>query len=193
MTRAETPFKNVTPVDVQLASAYYPLLVEVARQRACITYGDLVARAKARHPGNPVVQKALAVSTGRRLDVVRQFTRARGLPDLTSLVINGAKGECGGGFTRSFDPVRVRKEVFAFDWEAVVPEFQGFVEEAMRAAKPQKRVPESKALEVMAEHYQQHKHELPASIRQHRELLVEMIMEGFTAEEAFAHVLNATA
>ena len=189
MNAAENFFSNVTLIDVQLASAYYPLLVDVARTRSRVTYGDLVERAKAAYPGNPVVQRAIAVSTGRRLDVVRQFTRARALPDLTSLVINAGKGECGVGFTRSFDPVAAREEVFAFDWSAVVPEFQGFVKDVERATQPRKRVKEKVALEIMASHYKGHKAQYPASVREHRELIIELIMEGFPVEQAFAQAL----
>jgi hypothetical protein len=42
----------------------------------------------------------------------------------------------------------------------------------------------------MAEHYKQHKSTLPAEVRNHRELIVELIMEGFPPEEAFAQCLR---
>ena len=99
----QSQYAKVTLVDVQLASAYYPLLVDLAKHKHCVTYGELVDKAKAEYPDRQVVQRAIAVSTGRRLDVVRMFTTERNLPDLTSLVINKGSGECGIGFTRSFD------------------------------------------------------------------------------------------
>jgi hypothetical protein len=181
----QSQYSNVTLVDVQLASSYYPLLVDLARHKHCLTYGELVKRAKENYSDRPVVQKAIAVSTGRRLDVVRMFTSVRELPDLTSLVINKESGECGIGFTRSFDPKAAREEVFSFDWSAVTTDFDGFVKHAETAIKPRKPVKEAKALELMSTHYQQNKANLPPSIRESREQIVELIMEGFSPEEAF--------
>lgn len=177
---------NATPVDVQLASAYYPLLVEVARQRTTITYGELVKRAKKAYPDNDTVQKAIPVSTGRRLDVVRQFTRPRGLPDLTTLVINQNRRECGPGLPRNIDPDAGRKEVFAYDWSAEIPEFQGYVTAVERAIRPRAQIGKDAAEHLMWRYYKEHKEELPASIKESRELIVEIIMEGLGADEAFA-------
>lgn len=72
------------------------------------------------------------MSAGRRLDFVRAFTRQRDFPDLTALVVNKTTGECGIGFTRSFDPEDARTRVLAFNWEGVSEEFSGAVMEAMR-------------------------------------------------------------
>ncbi|MEI8158681.1 MAG: hypothetical protein WCH60_17595 [Burkholderiales bacterium] len=181
----QSQYTNVTLVDVQLASSYYPMLVDLAKHKHCLTYGELVERAKVEYPDRAVVQKAIAVSTGRRLDVVRMFTSDRELPDLTSLVINKGSGECGVGFTRSFDPKAAREEVFAFDWNAVTTDFDGFVKHTETAIKPRKPVKEAKALELMSTHYQLNKANLPPSIRESREQVVELIMEGFSPEEAF--------
>jgi hypothetical protein len=129
-TRGQDPMKSpsVTAVDLELAAIYYPILVEKARLKLCITYGELVDLAKNLHPDNPVIQNALAISTGRRLDVVRMFTSAHGLPDLSSLVINGLSGECGSGFTRNFDPESARNQVFNFNWQMVPSPFFDFIE-----------------------------------------------------------------
>lgn len=178
-------YTNVTLVDVQLASFYYPLLVDLAKHKHCLTYGELVERAKEKYPDRPVVQKAIAVSTGRRLDVVRMFTSERELPDLTSLIINKESGECGVGFTRNFDPKAAREKVFSFDWSVVTTDFDGFLKHTETAIKPRKPVKEAKARELMSTHYQQHKAKLPPSIRESREKIVELIMEGFSPEEAF--------
>lgn len=185
MGAAEGFYANVTLTDVLLASAYYPILVDLAKHKHCLTYGELVERAKAEYPERPIVQKAIAVSTGRRLDVVRMFTSERQLPDLTSLVINKGSGECGSGFTRHFDPVTARERVFEFDWSTVSLEFAGFVKSTEVAVKPRKKVKEPRARELMATFYQQHKAILPAVVRDRRDVIVELIMEGFAEEEAF--------
>lgn len=182
----QSQYTNVTLIDVQLASSYYPLLVDLAKHKHCLTYGELVSRAKEKYPEDSVVQNAIAVSTGRRLDVVRMFTSERELPDLTSLVINKGSGECGVGFTRSFDPRTARDDVFSFDWSVVTTDFDGFVKYTKTAIKPRKPIKETKALELMSTHYQKNKDSLPPSIRESREQIVELIMEGFSPEDAFA-------
>jgi len=182
-------YANVTLTDVQLASAYYPILVDLARHKHCLTYGELVERAKQEYPDRSVVQKAIAVSTGRRLDVVRAFTEDRGLPDLSALVINKGTGECGVGFTKSFDPVATREQVFAYDWSNVSVDFDGFIKVTEAEIAPRKRVKESKALEMMAAYYRTHKDSLPRNVREHRELIIELIMEGFAPDQAFAQAL----
>lgn len=189
----ESFYANVTLTDVQLASSYYPILVDVAKHKHCLTYGELVERAKAEYPDRAVVQKAIAVSTGRRLDVVRIFTAARDLPDLTSLVINKGSGECGTGFTNHFDPQAAREKVFAFDWSTATLDFDGFVKTTESAITPRMKVKEGKALQLMAAYYREHKASLDPSIRAQRELIVELIMEGFPEEEAFKQAARVDA
>lgn len=85
---------NITLNDVQLARAYYPILIDLAKHKHCLTYGELVNKAKEMYPDLEYVKNAIAVSTGRKLDVVRLFTVEENLPDITSLIINQDKGEC---------------------------------------------------------------------------------------------------
>jgi hypothetical protein len=189
----ESLYKNITLTDVQLASAYYPILVDLARHKHCLTYSDLVLRAKEAYPDKQVVQSAIAVSAGRRLDVVRLFTAERDLPDLTCLVINKGSGECGIGFTRHFDPKLARDKVFAFDWGVVSTDFDWFVKEAEARVKPRKKIKEAQALSMMADYFRDHRATLPVTIREQRELIVEMLMEGFSPEEAFGQAASNVA
>ena len=182
----DSPIDRATLIDVQLATAYFPILVDFARSSQLVTYGDLVEKAKATYPNDPVVQRAIAVSTGRRLDIVREFTIQQELPDITSLVISQGTGECGIGFTRTFDPVAVRGTVFAFDWSNVTLAFSGFVAQRTTRLKPRKKVKEETALQLMSSYFYANRSTLPAVVRNHREYIVERIMEGLTPEEAFA-------
>ncbi len=182
-------YANITLTDLQLAAAYYPILIGLAKSKQQVTYGDLVDMAKSIYTGNSVVQSAIAVSAGRRLNVVRMFTRERGLPDITSLVVGKSKGECGDGFTRSFDPVAVRETVFSFDWSGVSSDFDGFVASAEVAIKPRKRIKEPEAAKNMYDYYNNNRNSLPQWIEDHRDVLIDLIMEGFSAEEAFIQVV----
>lgn len=190
---------RITETDLDLASAYYPLLVQIAKNKQRLTYGELVARAKTRYPNQQVVQNALAVSTGRRLDVVRKFTSANGYPDLTSLVINQGSGECGVGFTRSFNPETARDAVFAFDWSTAKTGFGVFLDgirTTLQQPKPVKvktktKVNLQKARELMYDYYKLHKNNLPSSISKKSDLIVNLIMTGLSPEEAFTQALQS--
>ena len=188
----ESLYRNNTLNDVQLAAAYYPILIDLAKHKHCLTYSELVERAKAEYPNNKTVQNAIAVSTGRKLDVVRLFTSERGMPDLSSLIINKSRGECGLGFTKSFDPIEAREKVFAFDWNTAITDFDGFINYTKKAITPRKRIKRNPALIMMSEFYNTHKAQFAPSIVEKRELIIEMIMEGFSAADAFAQASKDT-
>lgn len=182
-------YQNITLNDVQLAAIYYPLLIDLAKHKHCLTYGELVEQAKDIYPDLEYVQNAIAVSTGRKLDVVRIFTAERNLPDVTSLIINKNQGECGVGFTDHFDPKVVRDEVYAYDWSNVSTEFDMYIKKAEQYAKPKKRIKRPEALKLMSAYYQANKNDLPASVKDKREDIIILLMEGFSQEEAFNQVL----
>ncbi|NRB38352.1 MAG: hypothetical protein HRU20_07765 [Pseudomonadales bacterium] len=181
-------YKNITLNDVQLAAAYYPILIELAKHKHCLTYGKLVDQAKEMHPDLEYVQNAIAVSAGRKLDVVRIFTSERDMPDVSSLIINKGQGECGSGFTDYFDPEAARTEVYAYDWSEVSTEFDVYIEAAEKNAIPKKLRKRPEALSLMSSYYKNNKANYPASIKDLREEILILLMEGFTEREAFDQV-----
>lgn len=187
---SESLYKNITLNDVQLAAAYYPILIDLAKHKHCLTYGELVERAQGIYPDKEYVQNAIAVSTGRKLDVVRIFTCERDLPDVTSLIINKNHGECGTGFTDHFNPEEARKEVYAYDWSEVTTEFDLYIESAAKQVTPRKRRKRPEALTLMSEFYKENKDKYPASIKDKREDIIILLMEGFSPEESFKQVLS---
>jgi hypothetical protein len=52
---------------------------------------------------------------------------------------------------------------------------------------------ETEALQLMSAYYQAHRSELSPQVRKHRELLVELLMEGMSPEDAFNMVLKSDA
>ncbi len=178
---------NITETDLAIASALYPVMVECARQSPPkkLTYGQLLDEAQERFPEIEAVQRAIPISLGRRLDVVRMFLNEHALPDLTSLIVNADTGEVGSAF--GADPVHVREQVAAFDWSTVSEEFvlhiEGLRNTAMARARPKRKRDEAKKL--MSAHYQQHRATLPKDIEAHRELIIELLIDGLSVEEAF--------
>jgi hypothetical protein len=187
-TTEKSNYANLTNIDLEVASIYYPILIAKAKSGSTVTYGELVQLAKELHPGNVTIQNAIPVSIGRRLDVVRIFTNERSLPDVTSLVINASTK-----VPSQPRLIAVQSSVFAFDWTNVKVEFDGFIERTKIVIKPRKKVKESEALQLMSEHYQANKLGLPKNVREYRELIIELIMEGFLPEDAFAQAMEPAA
>ena len=52
-----------------------------------------------------------------------------------------------------------------------------------------KKVKEQEALDVMGAHYQKNRDAMPASVRNQRALILELLMEGVPVEEAFAKAM----
>ena len=80
--------------------------------------------------------------------------------------------------------------MFDFDWSAVATEFGGFIKQTEVATKRRKTVKEAVALAAMSAHFREHQAALPARIREQRQAIIEMIMEGFSPEEAFERGLR---
>jgi len=187
----ESLYQNITLNDVQLAAAYYPILINAAKHKHCLTYGELVDKAKEENPDKLVVQNAIATSAGRKLDVVRLFTSERGLPNVTSLVISKQKGECGAKFTENFDPEKERNQVYQYNWEEVSTDFDLYIEDTKKTATPRKKRTRESALKLMSTHYSENKQSYPASIKEKREEIIAALMEGLEVEECFKQVISA--
>jgi hypothetical protein len=186
-------YKNVTQNDVYLASAYYPILVKLAKEKKILTYSDLVEKAKTEHPSDAVVMKAIAISTGRKLDVVRIFTTESDLPDLTSLIISKASitGESSGipGKRYPGDPKKSKDEVFAYDWSTVSDDFDVYVTETVKIITPRTRRTKDEAASLRHAFYKENERSLPIWSGKDKEfirvIIDELLMEGFSPEEAF--------
>ena len=186
----ESLYKNITLNDVQLASAYYPILIDLAKNKQRMSYGELVEKAKEIYPDKEYVQNAIAVSTGRKLDVVRIFASERALPDVTSLIINKNQGECGTGFTNHFNPENARSEVYEYDWSGVSNDFDIYIQKAEKEVKPKARLNRAQALIIMSSYYKENQVSLPSSIKEKRDEILTMLMEGISAEDSFGLAMN---
>lgn len=178
---------NITETDLAVASALYPVLVDCARQEPArkLTYGDLLGEAQRRFPGNDAIQSAIPISLGRRLDVVRIFLAGKKLPNLTGLVVNAGTGEVGSAF--GANPEQVRAEVADFDWSSVSGEFDlhiaGLREKAAARSRP--KLSRDAAKKIMSEYALANRGTLPKLVSLRRELIIEFLCEGLSAEDAF--------
>lgn len=132
-----------TAVDLHLASCYYPVLLELARNRQTLTYQQLVEVVQQRHPGDSKVQKMIPVRSGRILGVIYHFAERHGLPRISTLIVKTTGdsqhgGDCGIGVSSHLDCASEREQCFAFDWEGHVPMFSKFITETRSAIEMNK-------------------------------------------------------
>ena len=186
MALPDGQFQNITLLDIQLARIYLPILVKCAREGRTCTYTELVDEAKAGHVSNADVQKAIPVSTGRRLEVIRLYCKSEDLPDLASLVIGKNSGECGSFYLKHFDPVSARAAVFAMDWNRLLPDIDGYFEYTTTKITPRTIRKAETARQLMSDYFKENRTRLPQSIVSQREQILQMLVEGFDPEEAFA-------
>ena len=104
----------------------------------------------------------------------------------------GSEGECGSGFTDHFNPEEARKEVYSYDWSEVSTEFDIYIESVAKQATPRKRRKRPEALALMSEYYKENKDNYPASVKDKREDIIVLLMEGFSPEESFQQALQLT-
>jgi hypothetical protein len=188
MSQIAPLYPNVTERSLRLASLLLPILVECAKQGKRISYGDLVERAQATYPDNSEIRSAIPRSSGRILDVIRTFCLRRGVPDLASIVVQRGTTVPGPNYVGLAQASELQREAFAFNWEADVVVFEAEVVEAIRISK-RKPLSEAAARDVLFTYFKENEARLPASIRNHREKIVVLLMEGFDAQKAFEMAL----
>lgn len=181
--------KTITDLDLELASAFYPVLVEKAGDVKKLSYNDLKRAAESKFPTlADEINRCTDQAVGRRLEVIRLFTEDKGYPDLSCLVVNRQTGECGIGFDG--DPDEERSKVAAHDW-STVEEFTARVKSIAQsmARKYAPRLSEAEAIAIMSDHARLVGHHKIVPMAQ-RNQIIELIRSNVGAAEAFARVLS---
>jgi hypothetical protein len=177
-----------TKIDLELASVYYTILVDRCKDgdKSDISYGELVDIAKEKRPENASVANAIPLSTGRRLGVIRYFVSKKGLPDLTCLVVRQNTRTNGEPYLREFDSQIEHVRVFEKDWTTVTSDFNYFIEEAIKIVTRRNKRSRKEAEQLNYSFYKENKHLLTPNIADYKEEIVEMLMDEFAVEDAFA-------
>lgn len=146
---------KITTIDVHLAQVFYEVLLDHARAAPgrSLRYKEALRRAKTIHVDDDVVQSAVPVSMGRRLDVIVQFVKEHQLPPLTCLAVNetGLPGA-------SYKPVNRTWQadldaVAAFDWAPWQGRWNLHVAKEMKSVRPFQRRKEEDASQMIFESF----------------------------------------
>ena len=185
-----------TDLSLHLASLFYPILIETAKNKTVLTYKELIELAKQRHPNDTDIQKMIPVRTGRVLGVIFDFAEQAKLPRISTLIV-GRKGECGEGIKNKFDCEQERQICYAFNWEAKLPEFWDHIHKAKaaNAIRLQKtiKISKVKASEIMWEFYTANRSNLAPEVRNFRDHIIEQLCAGFAPTEVYGPYLKKSA
>jgi hypothetical protein len=179
---------RTTPTDAHLARIFYDILLEQAQHHPgqAIRYKEVLERARRSHPKDEVVQSAIPVSIGRRLEVIVQFMREHQLPPLTCLAVNESR-QPGA----SYRPVNGSWQadmgaVSAHNWSQWRGKWDIHIERARKAALPLKRRKEQQARNLVHEAYLAQR--VPRLSHDEKEQLVELLRDGLSVEDAMAEL-----
>lgn len=173
----------LTETDLEMASLFYPPLVDLGRRNEMRSYKAFLGEVQGLHPDNARLARAVPLNVGRRLEVIRMFTRSRGYPDLGCLIVSEATGEPGSGYDG--DVAQERAKIAAFDWSTVEQEFGLEVQERKKAiAKRPKRGREA-ALKLMSDYFQVNKAMYDKAVIERRDRLIDLLMNGEEVDDAF--------
>ena len=167
-----------TLLDVQLARLLFPLLAEMAKGNASSTPQQFLHLAQTRYLDDRRVGQLIPLRVDRILAVIRVFTEANGLPDLTRTVLAH----------RQDLPSLIEHEqpsCFGFDWASVTTDFNLYGAAAERALTPKTWLGRETATRVMSEYFFEHREQYGQVMRYSREVLIDNLVGGMGVAEAF--------
>lgn len=180
------PGHSPTLIDVAIARAVFPVLVDVAQADPAktITFAQLILDTREQQAGQEhPIHRQIAINMGRRLEALRGFTQPRGYPDLSCLVVS-----TNGGTNPFPDAEAMRAKARAFDWSQIAEAFLAEMDARTKALTPLPTRTASQARDVMSAHYFEHKARYHPAIEDHRDEIIAALIEGQDPGEVFAAI-----
>jgi hypothetical protein len=189
MTKPAALAFKATDLQLHLASLYYPILLQLAKDKTVMTYKELIEKAQALNPNDTAIKNMIPVRSGDVLGVLYHFAEMNDLPRITSLIVKQA-GECGKGIAKTHDCPAERDRCFSFDWSVEQPKFWDFIAQSKAANAAQRirrvRLSFERALDIAWAYYLSNKNRLTNEARTAIEKIAKVLCTGITTEEAFA-------
>lgn len=192
--------RKPTPTDAELAKCYYPILCELAKNQTELTFKKFVELAKVRYPNSEAVQNAIPVSTGRRLEYIRTYTKKHDLPDLSAWIVSQS-GKHSEAFLADFNPTKEREESALVNWNDYEGEWEEFVANLIKDTIKVKRRKLKEAESIMGTYANELRNKIEAHIPNPKKLryvtlvqplrapILEGLLEGKDVEDVFDDVI----
>jgi len=178
--------RPLTPIDVAIARAIFPVLVDIsdAASEPTVTFEKLILDTRERQAGQEhPIHRQIPNTMGRRLKALRAFTQAAGHPDLSCLVVSAGNGE-----NPLPDAEAMRTRARAFDWSPVSQGLLDAMAAYETALTPRPRRTGSEARDVMSVHYFEHMACYPSAIQDCHDEIIAALVEGEDVGEVFAAI-----
>lgn len=180
--------------DINVGSKLYGALVSHAKNHPGepIFYSDLLELARQANRADDEIQRAVPIGIGPKLLFVQLFCDANNYPNLACLAVNRSTGRPGESYTGDWE--REKQQVATFDWSQAAPELIKFYESVKKEITPRKRIKEEPAREMVWQHFAANRGAYVWSSKEeeqeNKQEIVNLVMEGFEAAEAFRRVLG---
>jgi hypothetical protein len=188
LAKADSKNVKTTLLDLKVAKAFYPILIELATSGTTMQYKELIEKAKSIHPNDDDIQKMIPVRCGRVLGVIYRFAEFNNLPRISTLII-GKGGECGVGITEGHNAQYEREICYAHNWTNEIPKFWDYIktEEASITSSNAKKIvmTMTRAHELAWDFYKSNKAMLNADIARFREDIAKQLADGCSLDDAF--------
>ena len=173
-------------------------LVEALRQHAGaakgapVTYKDVLRVARIMYPKDLVLDRAVPVGIGAKLQFVEAFCVAHGYPNLACLAVNPVTMRPPAGYQGDWDADR--QAVTAFDWSAIDAPLADYASKA-RAAVPARLKPrkERPADVSWYAYFCSHRKECAWIGKEDKQEIINLIMAGLDPETSLGRVQAAKA
>ena len=87
MNKPTAPTFKATDLQLHIASLYYPILLQLAKDKTVITYKEMIQKAQVLNPNDAVIKNMIPVRSGDVLGVLYHFAEMNNLPRITTLIV----------------------------------------------------------------------------------------------------------
>ena len=102
MSKSAAPAFKATDLELHIAGLFYPILLQLAKDKTVMTYKELIKKAQELNPNDSAIMNMIPVRSGKVLGVIYHFAEMNGLPRISTLIINKG-GDCGPAILISHD------------------------------------------------------------------------------------------
>lgn len=192
MTTSTAPAIHFTHNDIDVAVRLVDALIAHAGNAPAtpLSYGALLTQARALHPRDAVLGRAVAVGIGPKLLLVSRFCREHGYPDLAALAVHSATNQPGPHAAAVAAPA-----AFAgVDWSGVADQLAAD-SKAWRATVPARLKPRAERPADVAWYawFRNHRAECAHVTAEGKAEIINLVMAGLDPESALRRVLAAQA
>jgi len=185
MTASAAPAIAFTFNDIDIAGRLVDALIMHATSAAPqpIACAALLAQARARHPRDAVLARAVALGIGPKLRLVTMFCQQHGYPDLAALAIQPGRGAPGASDLQAMG---------AADWSQAAAQLAA-ASHAWRAAVPARLKPRAERPADVAWYawFRTHRAECARVTPEGKQEIINLVMAGLDPEAALRRVLAA--